>query len=71
MGSAALLRAQASGGIARHVWSCPRATVLNGGDEFCSPAIGLLRALALYPIDGAQPESLEQGGMSDYMAWAV
>ena len=71
MGAAALLRAQASSADRCQVWSCSRATVLNGGDEFCEPAIRTLRGLALCPAEAAVPEALEQGGASEEMAWAV
>ncbi|KAL3903404.1 MAG: hypothetical protein SGPRY_011688 [Prymnesium sp.] len=70
LGIGALLRSQASHPTALQVWALSRATVLNGGDEFCCPAITTLRALGLRPTHHSL-ERMEEGAGSEDMAWVV
>ena len=75
-GAARLLEAQAASSGAEVVWHCPRAALLNGGDDFVRDAVKLLCALALCPrasANAAASAAAEEGegDAAGVVAWAV
>ncbi|KAL1526358.1 hypothetical protein AB1Y20_015072 [Prymnesium parvum] len=71
LGIAALLRAQASHSQTRQVWVASRASVLNGGDSFCKPAVDAMRAVGFIPVEDALADCIEEGRRPEEMAWTV